>query len=305
MNMAPTTAEVVLKRPSRLLSDEGRERLLSVPGEPLFLADWERALFIHYEVDAGALQRELPFELDLWNGKAHVSLVAFTMRAMRPRVGGKIVAWLFKPVSSHAFLNVRTYVKQDGGRGICFLTEWLSNRLSVALGPPLYGLPYRFAKINYRHAHEENHLRGEVKAAAQSGRFIYEARLAPGNKLCPCDAGSLEEFLLERYTAFNWRGKSRRFFRVWHPPWPQAPAEVSVIDGSLLTGTWPWFSGAKLAGANYSPGLRDVWMGRAHSCKSSPRSWATKVRRFLRRGVVNPRLRSGYALPTPGLDNYL
>src|SRR5471032_247219 len=108
MNIAPTTAEVVLKKPSRQFSDDGRERLLSVPGEPLLLADWERVLFIHYEVDAAVLQRELPFELDLRDGKAHVSLVAFTMRDMRPRVGGKIAAWLFKPVATHAFLNVRT-----------------------------------------------------------------------------------------------------------------------------------------------------------------------------------------------------
>ena len=266
MNITPTAAEVVLKKPSRQFSDDGRGRLLSVPGEPLLLADWERALFIHYEVDAVALQRELPFELDLRDGKAHVSLVAFTMRDMRPRIGGKIAAWLFKPVATHAFLNVRTYMKQDGERGICFLTEWLSNRLSLALGPPLYGLPYRFAKINYQHAHEGNNLRGEVNS--NSGQFIYEARLAPENIFSPCEMNSLEEFLLERYTAFNWRGKSRRFFRVWHPPWPQMPAQVSIIDGTLLARAFPWFEGARLVGANYSPGLREVWMGRAHSCKS-------------------------------------
>lgn len=265
MNIAPTTAEVVLKKPSRKFSDDGRERLLSVPSEPLLLADWERALFIHYEVDAVALQRELPFELDLRDGKAHVSLVAFTMRDMRPRIGGKIAAWLFKPVATHAFLNVRTYVKQGGERGICFLTEWLANRLSVALGPPLYGLPYHFAKINYRHAHEENQLSGEVKTS-NGGQFIYEARLAPEKIFCPCETGSPDEFLIERYTAFNWRGRSRRFFRVWHPPWPQARTQVLILDDSLLTGTWPWFSGAKLVGANYSPGVREVWMGRAHSC---------------------------------------
>lgn len=265
MNIVPTMAEVVLKEPSRQFSDVGRERLLSVPGEPLLLADWEHALFIHYEVDAGALQRELPFELDLRDGKACVSLVAFTMRAMRPRVGGKIAAWLFKPISTHAFLNVRTYVKHNGERGICFLTEWLSNRLSVALGPLLYGLPYRFAKINYRHAHEENYLRGEVKTS-DGGQFIYEASLTAENELRPVATGSPDEFLLERYTAFNWRGKSRRFFRVWHPPWSQTRAQVSILDDSLLTRTWPWFSRAKIVGANYSPGLREVWMGRAHSC---------------------------------------
>jgi uncharacterized protein YqjF (DUF2071 family) len=269
MNIAPTTAEVVLENGSHRFSDEGRERLLSVPGEPLFFTNWERALFIHYEIDAEILQRELPFELDLRNGKALVSLVAFTMRDMHPRIGGKIAAWLFKPIATHAFLNLRTYVKRDGEPGICFLTEWLSSRLSVALGPPAYGLPYRFAKINYRHSHEENHLRGEVKASGRRGQFIYEARLAQENKFRPCESNSTEEFLLERYTAFNWRGKSRRFFRVWHPPWPQTAVHVSIVDDTLLTITFPWFENARLAGANYSPGFHDVWMGRAHSCKTS------------------------------------
>jgi hypothetical protein len=47
-----------------------RRRLLSVKGEPLFYADWLRVLFIHFEVDAGALQREVPFPLDLREGRA-------------------------------------------------------------------------------------------------------------------------------------------------------------------------------------------------------------------------------------------
>jgi uncharacterized protein len=140
--------------------------------------------------------------------------------------------------------------------------------LSVALGPPLYGLPYRFAKINYQHIHEENHLRGAVKASGRNGQFIYEAHLASGTAFVPCQAGSMEEFLLERYTAFNWRGSARRFFRVWHPPWPQISARVSIIEDVLLKKAFPWFEKARFAGANYSPGLRDVWMGRAHSCKS-------------------------------------
>ena len=268
MNVAPTMTGTFSEKLSHRFSDAGKERLLSVRDEPLFFANWERALFIHYEIDAEILQRELPFELDLRNGKACVSLVAFTMRDMRPRAGGKIAAWLFKPVATHAFLNLRTYVKHGGEPGICFLTEWLSSRLSVALGPPVYGLPYRFAKINYRHAHEKSDLRGEVKASGGRRQFIYEARVAAEDKFAPCKTGSLEEFLLERYTAFNWRGKSRRFFRVWHPPWPQMAAQVSIIDDTLLAGTFPWFENARLAGANYSPGLRDVWMGRAHSCKS-------------------------------------
>src|SRR5262245_45936984 len=62
--------------PGNALSAAARRRLLSRRAEPLFFADWDRALFIHYEVDAAALQRAVPFALDLREGRAYVSLVA-------------------------------------------------------------------------------------------------------------------------------------------------------------------------------------------------------------------------------------
>lgn len=262
MNALATTQRELAAR----LSEAGKERILSVRGEPLFLAHWERALLIHYEVDAGVLQRELPFELDLWNGKAYLSLVAFTMRDMRPRLGGRPAAWLFKPIATHPFLNVRAYVRHRGEPGICFLAEWLSNRLSVRLGPWLYGLPYRYAKIGYDHFHEENRLSGLVESPKE-GRLAYEARLT-GQRFCPCEPGSLDEFLLERYTSFNCRGRQPLFFRIWHPPWSQTRLHVSVTDDSLLTQAWPWLKDARFAGANYSPGFQDVWMGRAQDCQN-------------------------------------
>jgi hypothetical protein len=69
---------------------------------------------------------------------------------------------------------------------------------------------------------------------------------------------------MERYTAFNAAQGRRRFFRVWHEPWPQSCAEVHLEELSLLTERWPLFHDARFAGANYSPGVRSVWMGRPH-----------------------------------------
>ena len=85
------------------LSAAARARILSHCGEPLFVADRMRVLMIHFEVAAEALRRDVPFELDLRDGRAFVSLVAFTMRGMRPRIGGKLAAWLFRPLATHDF----------------------------------------------------------------------------------------------------------------------------------------------------------------------------------------------------------
>ena len=236
-------------------------------GEPLFLAGWVRVLFVHFEVDAARLQRDVLFPLDLRDGRAYVSLVAFTMRDMRPRLGGKMTAWLLKPIATHEFLNVRTYVKCNGEPGIHFLTEWLSNRLSVQLGPWLYGLPYRYAGIEYRHPHERRcdgaGLGGLVEDGNGGGRLEYRAKFAGSDDFQPVEAGSIDEFLLERYTAYTARGQTRRLFRIWHPPWPQVKVDVEIGDQSLLKNVWPWFDEARLVGGNYSPGFREVWMGRA------------------------------------------
>ena len=69
-------------------SELARQRFIAVESAPTFLCEWQRVLFVHYEVDQSLLQREVPFELELFEGKAVVSLVAFTMRRFRPHWGG-------------------------------------------------------------------------------------------------------------------------------------------------------------------------------------------------------------------------
>ena len=269
-------------------SARAHRRMLSQPGEPLFIAAWRNALMIHFEVDAAALQQDVPFELDLWNGKAFVSLVAFTMRDMRPRFGGTLTALLFRPIATHDFLNVRTYVRHGGECGIHFLAEWLTSRLAVMLGPRTFGLPYRHGRISYRRDLENARFEGRVEDANSRASLTFDARLTePARErgaiemdgefgqsgssalsvgFQPCEAGSLDEWLMERYIAFNSARGVRRFFRVWHPPWPQFRSHARVADNSLLKDCWPWFEQARLAGANFSPGFKSVWMGRPNEC---------------------------------------
>ena len=247
-------------------SEAARKRMLADRREPFLYGNWDNAVFIHYEADPTLLQRCVPFALDLFEGRAFVSVVAFTLREMRPRLGGKLSELLFKPIATHNFFNVRAYVRDHGERAIFFMSEWLSNRLSVALGPSTFGLPYRYGRINYqnRHIHDEE-VRGQV--VAKEGCFSYRARLA--GALQRCAPGSLDEFLLERYTAFTAAGRRRQFFRVWHEPWAQTAIEVDVTQDELLAATGNWWPGAQLLGANYSPGV-NVWMGRPHPVAAGP-----------------------------------
>jgi len=238
-------------------SEAGRRRLLSKFAEPLFLARWDRAVFINYCADPRILQRQVPFELDLRDGQGFVSVVAFTLVRMRPRIGGVSTEWLLKPIATHEFLNIRTYVRHNGEPGIFFLAEWLSNRISVLLGPRTFGLPYRFGHLHYEHG---GAFRGSIRAP--EGQLTYAGEVTESG-FCPCASGSLDEFMLERYTAFTQRGKRRRLFRIWHSPWPQAPAICDLAETSLIASTGAWWNTAQFVSANYSPGV-EVWMGRPH-----------------------------------------
>lgn len=254
-------SETLTDRPLTV-SAAARSRMLAMPGETLLLADWERVLMIHFEVDAAALQHVVPFTLDLHTGSAFVSIVAFTLRRMRPRIGGRLGEWLFKPLATHELLNVRTYVRHDEQTGIHFLAEWLPNPLSVLFGPRTFALPYRLGRLRYEHHHEIGQVSGEVSDARRNGVLRYEACLPKAASFAPCEAGSRDEWLMERYAAFNAVQERRRCFQVCHEPWPQVAVNACVPENSLLTAAWPFFRDARLVGANYSPGVRDVWMGR-------------------------------------------
>jgi uncharacterized protein YqjF (DUF2071 family) len=215
------------------------------------------------------LQRHISYPLDLYDGRAFVSLVAFNMRGMRPRLGGTLGALLLKPIATHHFLNVRTYVTHKGEAGTYFMREWLSNRIAALLGPWSFGLPYRFGKIEYQNDFEHEHeCRGQVEA--RDGALSYCARLTTSD-LGNSAAGSLDEFLLERYTAFTRSGRHRRFFRIWHAPWRQAAAAVEIVTNTLIRATESWWRDAAFVAANYSPGV-NVWMGWPHKIRDAHES---------------------------------
>ncbi len=238
------------------LSQAARREFLARERKPLLVGDWTRALFLHFEVPADLLRACVPFELDLWEGRALVSLVAFSMEHLRPGFGGALGRWLFWPFTNHEFLNVRTYVRHEGRPGIFFISEWLNNRLSVMFGPGTYGLPYRFARIQYDHRSSEGRFSGRV-----GDEFGYSAEMRAGSRFVACENGSRDEFLLERYTAFTRRGCCSRYFGIAHEPWLQAPVSAHITDDRLLRSNFLWFGRARLVGANYSPGVRNVWMG--------------------------------------------
>src|SRR5439155_14018144 len=125
---------------------------------------------------------------------------------------------------------------------------------SVMLGPWMYGLPYRHARILYSPDSLDDDMFGKVFSRS-AGQWVYRASTQPGTELRCCEPGSLDEFLLERYTAFTDRGCRRGFFRIWHAPWKQMPVQLAIEDDSLPASTGVWFAHATREGGHYSPGV--------------------------------------------------
>jgi len=214
----------------------------------MFTADWLDVIFVHFRIAPEKLAPLVPLPLDLYRGDAYVSLVAFTQSRLRPTMGGRLGEMLVAPLAHHEFLNVRTYVRCGDDRGIFFMAEWIPNRLAAFIGPRTYGLPYRLGRLDY------DGMRRDISAAGRRLRFEAPASDAPPDP-------TFDEFLLERYTAFTCRKRIVRRFDVAHAPWPQRRIDVDLIDTSLLALSGGWFDDAQLAGAHYSPGVRDVVIG--------------------------------------------
>ena len=74
---------------------------------------WEHRLFLHWEIDPEAVARLLPpgLEVDLFEGRAYVGLVPFTMAGVRPAGLPSV-----RGLSNFHETNVRTYVRTPDGR---------------------------------------------------------------------------------------------------------------------------------------------------------------------------------------------
>jgi uncharacterized protein YqjF (DUF2071 family) len=225
---------------------------------PLFIADWLDVLFIHFELDPRVLQPSIPFELDVRDGRAYVSLVAFTQKRLRPAFGGRLAAVLTAPLAEHEFLNVRTYVRHRGEAGIYFIAEWIPNRLAAWVGPRTYGLPYRLGELVYANDEDAAQFTGVVRDGRSSAALPYTATTCGSVQYRTSTAGSLAEFLLERYAAFTARRGVRRRFAVDHAPWEQTPVDVELRRSDLLCGAGAWTKEMRLVAAQASPGVRDV-----------------------------------------------
>lgn len=189
---------------------------------------WLQALLLHWDVPPDALRQLVDprLELDLFDGRAWVSLTPFTMRGARLR---------FLPhlplLSDFHEMNLRTYVRAGGVPGVRFLSLDAASTPAVAIARVVLGLPYhraRMARSAAEHAHEYRSVR--LQPRGNPATFAASWSVGP---VVPDPPGSIERFLVERYALYT--TIARRLFRVRvrHPPWVLREARIERLGQTV------------------------------------------------------------------------
>jgi len=221
--------------------------------------EWRHLTFLHWEVPVELLRPLVPraLELDLYQGRAFIGLVPFTMCGVRP-IGVPSIP-LF---SRFHETNVRTYVHFQGrDPGVWFFSLDAANPLAVVLARAWYRLPYFHARMSLIRSGFQTEGSGEVVTYSsrrlRSGSSPAECRVScrPGGPIAPAEPGTLEHFLAERYLLYTeYRGRLLSG-RVFHTPYPLQSAEVLDLEETLLSvAGLPRPDHAPLA--HFSPGVR-------------------------------------------------
>lgn len=220
------------------------ERPWPLPQAPWsYYQEWRNAVFLHYRVEALELERLLPpgLRLDLLDGSAWVSLVAFDMVNVRPR-------WAppFPPISDFHEVNLRTYVRNGSMPGVFFLRIDAANTIAVLLARALSVLPYRKAVLR-RTAHAEG--MHEYNAATKDGTWITRYRVGPAiERPTPNDT-----WLTARYCLYQPSHGELHRYQIDHAPWPLH--ELNVVDAPVIAP----FDGiilGNIEAAHYSQGVK-------------------------------------------------
>jgi uncharacterized protein YqjF (DUF2071 family) len=156
-----------------------------------WLKDWNDAVFMHWTVDPAVVDELTPpeFKPDVFQGKAWISIVAFSMDIGRHKFLPVPQSW-----STFDEINVRTYVTDEKHRGVYFLSIQASKKFASWLSKAASGMPYRFTSM-FRQ-------KGEFKSWTFPERF--DCQYEVGEKQERTD---LRVWLTERYGLFRMKRK--------------------------------------------------------------------------------------------------
>jgi uncharacterized protein YqjF (DUF2071 family) len=197
-------------------------------------AQWKNLLMLNYEVDPEVLKPYIPAGtvLDLWQGKALVSMVGFMF--LDTSVLG--IKWPWHV--NFEEVNLRFYVRHFDGnewkRGAVFVSEIVPKSIIAFIANNLYKEHY--SAMPMRHS---------IIPDNESTEYLYEWKLngkwnklgaTVSNSLQPIQPSSPEEFIFEHYWGYNSLSTNKTMeYSVEHISWQTREVKDFVFDADVET----------------------------------------------------------------------
>ncbi|WP_298224819.1 DUF2071 domain-containing protein [Flavobacterium sp.] len=181
-------------------------------------ANWEHIIMANYEIDPEILLPFLPkgVTLDLYQGKAYVSLVGFMFRKT------KIFSIPIPILGTFEEINLRFYVQRKEGdtikRGVVFINETIPYRIVAWMANKLYKEHYTVVPTKHFIGELEGkrQIRFEWLLHQKWNRILVETS-AESNTM---PAASFEEFIYEHYYGYTKiDDQTTEEYQLRHPSW--------------------------------------------------------------------------------------
>ncbi|NRD20989.1 DUF2071 domain-containing protein [Winogradskyella eckloniae] len=199
---------------------------------------WEDLIISTFEVDKEILESYLPnnTELDLYNGKALMSMVAFTFSKVN-FFGVKI------PFHQHfGQINFRFYAKStvDGTKGVVFIREFAPKPLIALTANLCYNEPYFYKNIKVRTTKHKAHR--TLKYSYKSMQIAADV----SHKTTALTEKSFDKFIVDRYIAFVKQHKTKTMqYKIQHRPWKIVQAFTIHNNNNIISMLPKVFKNAK------------------------------------------------------------
>jgi len=215
-----------------LLSDRSHRPFALPAGPWKYYQEWDKVLFFHWKVPFDSLRNCVPekFNIDRFDGDCYVSLVAFTIRKMKPRIFPAI-----KFISDFHEINLRTYIDNNHKKGIYFLSIEAQKYLSAFIARSVSGLPYQKSEIKRTDK--------SYQSINKTENFHLNTEFEVGQKLP--HKTELDIWLTERYCLYLERNKKAYRYDVHHREWELKNVYIKnlqlnyEIDNLALLGSLP------------------------------------------------------------------
>ncbi len=202
---------------------------------PFLSAFWRNLIVINYEIDPSVLLPLLPLgtELDLYENKAIISVIAFNFERMK--LFGVIPT---VPITDFEELNLRFYVRRAVGdevrRGVVFVKEVVPSALIAGTARVLYNEPYEARPMSHSFTQCDDERGGALSYATQVGTQTVSVHATTEGGLQSLRAGSIEHFILEHYWGYTkQKDGTTSEYRVHHEPWRYWRTNATTIAGDI------------------------------------------------------------------------